>query len=265
MADEYEDGMAPGSDDAAHDDDLSPSLDNDTQDGASGSDSAAGTDEMATLRAELEDMKRRVANGSRTTQELRQAQQALQQYEQRLNRWKTSGVDPDEIDRILDSSGQGNAQSQAAANSDTLTKAELDKYLQQRDMLRDWNYEKKIFFKEHPDFDNKFFRRHMDSIAAELANDEINEYGRIVSSPEEVASRAGKELKAMMAEMETKALKKHTTQREKVKSQGITETTHQKGKKEEDTPMSEKEYLEYSRRQQADLHRQHQQRFLGRA
>lgn len=267
MADEgMEYGMAPeGEDNSAHDDDLSPGFDSDTRDD-SGSDDNTGTDEVATLRAELEEMKKRVANGSRTTQELRQAQQALQQYESRLKRWKSSGVDPDEIDRILESSGQSPANANTQPKSDSLTKAELDTYLMQRDMLRDWNYEKKLFFKENAGLDNKYFRRHMDSIAAELANEEIIEYGRIVSTPEEVAAKAGKEVKLMIEQAKLAGEKQATTRREKVKGQGIVESGHARSKPsgEPDKEMTEEEYLTYSRNLQLGKLREHQKQFMQR-
>jgi len=263
MYEDNEDGLAPNTS-AQDDEDLSPGMDSDTQDDDSGSDDNEGTDETASLRAELEELKKRVANGSRTTQELRQTQAQLQQYQQRLDKWKASGVDPDEIDRILAASGQ---QPQAAnAQDGSLSKSDLEAYLQKRDMLRDWNYEKKTFFKENPDFDNKFFRRHMDSIAAELANEEIQEFGRIVSTPEEVATKAGKEIKTMLAQAETKALKKTSERREKVKGQGIVESGHARSKSsgDADKEMTEDEYLKYSADLQLGKIREHRQKFMSR-
>jgi hypothetical protein len=130
-------------------------------------------------------------------------------------------------------------------------------------MLRDWNYEKKAFFTENPELDNKYFKRHMDSIAAELANDEIAEFRRIVSSPEEIAKKAGKELRVMLAQAEAIALKKTTTQREKVTKQGIPESKHTKAAKTEEEALDEASGLKYAQKFRTSRHAEHQRRIRG--
>lgn len=269
MADEYVEDVTPDAGDAtAHgDDDLSPAFDEDTQDSDSGSTIEEGTDRLAELQSELEEARKRIANGTKTYQQMQQYQNLVRQYEGVVQELQAAGVDLNEIVRMVRAgTGRDANQTQPAANPQALTPHQLQEYLERREILKDWNFEKKQFFKENPDYDNKYFKRTMDSIAAEIANEEIATYGRIVSAPEDVCKKAGKELKMMMDQAQNIGAKKATTQRQKVKSQGIVESGHARSKQsgDADKDMTEEEYMKYSRDLQLGKLREHQKAFMSR-
>lgn len=263
MSDEYVEAPETSAQDA--DSDLSPSMTQDTQ--STGSEGGVGTDEVAALRAELEELRKRVSHGSKTYQELQRERQSREALESRINSWRAAGIDPDEIDKAIESvAGTGNVQPRQQQQPEGMTKAQLDQYLQQRDMLRDWNYEKKAFFKSNPELDDAYFRRHMDAIAAEIANKEIAENGAILSTPEQVAAKAGRELLLMVNKLETKAQKRLSETREKVKSQNIVESPHvrSKGPADSDDPMDEARGQSYLRDLALSMHREHRRKIMSR-
>ena len=271
MSDELEQGMTPdASDESAHEDvDLSPESDEDTYQSEASDDSSTveeGTDRLVELQQKLEEAEKRIANGTKTYQQLQQYQQMVHQYEGVVQELQAAGVDLNEIIRMVRAGTGKDAPTGAANANPQLTPAQIAEYLDRRDLLRDWNFEKKQFFKSNPDLDNKFFKRHMDSIAAEIANDEITQYGRIVSTPDLVAKNAGRELLTMMDKMKTEGAKKATTSRQKVKGQGIVESGHARSKaaNEPAKDMTEDEYMKYSADLQLGKMREHRNKFINR-
>jgi len=225
---------------------VSPTLDNDTRE--SGSESESGTDDVATLRSELEELRKRVSHGTKTHQMYQQERAAREALERRMQSWKQAGVDPDEIDRAVQaatSGGESHVKSEGASNKQMPEGVMTQENFERAMLLRDWNYQKDAYFDANPEFDTEEFRTFFDSVAVSITNKEIGEYGKIVSTPKDVRKKAEDKLKKLHTTVETKVSKKMTETREKVKGQGVTDTEHRKpkvGGDEEDKTMSQEEY-----------------------
>lgn len=234
----------------APDTDLSPTLDSGTQDSGPGPDAGRGTEEMEALRAENEQLKNRVSQGTRTYQENQRLQQELQSHNERINRWKSKyGVDLDELERTIDPSVAAQAQQAQAHQQDQ--GQNVDDKLYWHGAMLGYEWEKKDFFKGNPDFNTKEFKDYFDMIATAHVRDEINQYGRPVSTPEQVRAVAEKGLKKHVDAMEQRIAKRLTETRTKVKGQGVVESGTRKPDKtsddDESKNMTNDDYMDFSR------------------
>lgn len=208
---------------------LSPSIETDTQQDA-GSDADRGTDdEAAALRAENEELKKRVAHGSRTVAENRRLQEEIQNYNARLQRWKAANVDPEEIDRAI-AAAQGGTAPQPNQQPQ-LTLAQIEQQVEMKLYQRDAYEAMDRYFEKDSDLDTKSSRTFFEAMGRNLAQQEIDEYGRVVSTPKQLVSAVAKIYeKEILAVAEKRAGKRMSETREKVKGQGITDSPHVKTK-----------------------------------
>lgn len=205
---------------------ASPTFETDTPSQGSDSTATGGTDEMATLRSEVEELRKRVSHGSRTAQELQQTRDALKQQEERLAYWRQNGVDPDEIDRALKAArgDQSPVQTQQTIPANTMTHEQFNQMM----VLRDWEAEKKGWFNKNPEFNTKIVSRGFDGAARDLAEDELREFGRVVSTPEELFKKVVQDFNKFHSAVEKKTMQKTTETRTKVAGQGVVETGNAK-------------------------------------
>lgn len=234
---------------------MSPAMDLDTpggEAGGQGSESGNGTDgnDVATLRAELDELRKRVQHGSKTAQQLRAAEQKLKAHEDRLARWKASNLDPDEVDKALGYVPQG--QAAPAAGRPAVTPEDQSAHIQNAvkfEMFKSqWESQKDRFFEANPEFDSAGTRRYFDSEAWDIAKQEIEEFGRVVSKPSDISKKVEKRFSALEAAITKRVEKKVTEKRTQVGKQGVVESGHsrepRKGDVEETVDMDSPEYLE---------------------
>lgn len=212
--------------------DLSPTFETDTQVQGSGSADKGGTDEAATLRAEVEELRKRVSRGTMSFQQERKVREEL---EGRLKRWKEAGVDPDEIDRALaaaaNPSGTApqNAPQQLPKNVMT-----TERYQAQR-VLDKWADLKESHFEKNPELDTEHFHDWYDTRARRIADKEIAEFGRLVSTPKEILIKVNSDFNSFQSTVEKKVRKAVSETREKVAGQGAVESSHTRVKVDRDS------------------------------
>lgn len=241
---------APTSDDAG----LSPTFDAGTQSTGSGPEASTGTDEDVTsLREQIAELNKRVSHGTKTYQELQQIRAALKDKEEMLDYWKANGVDPDEINRALKTAkGEAVQAPSQQVPKGVMTTDEFNQHM----VLRDWAAEKRAWFKQNPDFKTKAADAIFDGAAKDKAQAEIAEFGRIISSPDEIFVHAVKEFNKFQSVLEKKVSARLTEKRTEVGKQGITETAHQKIK----VDRSESEYTPKTPQERAAAFRERQQK-----
>jgi hypothetical protein len=240
----------------ADDEGLSPGLDTDTQDSESGDQGSGGSDgtdnELTALRAEAEELRKRVSFGTRTAQELRAAQEKIKANDERFARWKAANLDPDEIDKAL---GYAPGTTQAMANQASgkqLTMEDVESaarsQTQMQLFLSKFEDKKDQYFDKKPALDTPGTRRHFDAIAYEHATKEIEEFGRVISTPGQIFQKAEVEFNKITAAVEKDVQQRLTEKRVQVGKQGVVDSSHQRSSKktDDDEPedMNSPEYLE---------------------
>jgi len=228
---------------------ASPNLDLGNPDGSG---SSTGTDdEVVSLRSKVEELEKRFSGSTSSWQNEKKRADTL---ESRLNKWKEAGIDLDEIDRIVGS--QGTTRTSGPANTGNPSKSfspeEIDGIVNQKLVLRDWEAVKEDFLEKNPDYDTRAIRKFIDAAGAELAQEEINSTGKMVSSPRQVFKKAIAEFEKVEARTRKRLEKEMSETREKIKGQGVTETEHRKAPVVTDTDkdyqeMSNDEYLGFFR------------------
>ena len=241
----------------------SPDYDDDTPD-TSDSSEKGGTDDVASLRQELEDLRKRVSG---QTQSWQQERDKRLLYEKRLERWKQAGLNPDEIDRAVESSlaalsgGQQTPAQQGQMPPGVVSREELQSTLANQRYIAQCESAAEKYFTKNPEDDTPLIRRQVTDIATRLAREELAmNAGVITSTPEQLMKGAFKELQELKNQVAKRVQKSMTETREKVKGQGVTDTQHRKQKpsaeSDEDRPMTDDEYV--------SLFRGHQQRLKSR-
>ena len=258
---------------AAPDEDLSPSLDTDTHGYDGGSDDQGGgtDDRLSQMMEELETLKKRVANQTRSWQQERQKaaqlEAELQRIRQRDQALLASGINPDDLVGII-SGDQQVAQNAAAVPQQQYQQQSAvpqtpdaaiqsmsqqpgyltEEQLEARLIMREWEDKKREFFRNNSDLDTPELRRFFDAAAATKVQEEIQEYGRIQSSVYDYRDHAEKELRKMLTALEKKVQKAATETREKLNAQQPVDTKHKKeppsGGDDENVDLTPDQYVE---------------------
>lgn len=239
-------------------DSLSPGFDAGTPEVTPGPEASSGTEEATAIKAELEELRKRVSHGTKTYQELQAIKAERDALNGRLTKWKSAGVDPDEIDRALDAANGGQATRQAAQPDfpkDVMTKAEY----QQEQVLSRWNMQKESWLDKNPEHDTEETHDFFDARARRIAAKEIAETGTIISTPKEIFKKALADWNKLQTSIEKRVEKRLTEKRTQVNSQGITDTSHQKVKVDrtetEDKPKTPQERAKSFRERQKQMMR----------
>lgn len=236
--DEYQDGT-PSGNEAPDDDDvsLSPSIGGDTQDDDSagsepeGDTASQSSLNIAALQKELQELKDRVSGGTRSWQEERAARQRIEQElaqeRARLDSWRKAGVRVEEVDaevrRVLGEQSPAGYGADGQRQQQGVTLQQVEQMQWTRDVINNWNAEKRLFMRDNPEFNTSDIHEDLDLRAIRLADREIKEYGRVVSTPDKIFDKAIGAIKKIQADAEKRAMQKASETRQKVKSQGVTE------------------------------------------
>lgn len=256
MSDEFEGTPSLEAPESDVSEDFSPSVDDGTP--VSDPDSGRGTDEAAALRAEVEELRKRVAGQTRSWQE---ADAARKRLEQRIESWKRAGLDPDEIDRAVMAASQQLQQNYSQQQTsqvprDVVTRGEMNTLFNIQKAVQTWEFEKEKYFDKNPADDTPQLRQYLDNCAYLIAEQERRELGQIVSTPKDIARKAFAELQKFKNHMASQLQKNLTQTREKVKGQSVVDTKHTKPKPAEsgeEPPMTDSEYAELFRSHSAKI------------
>ena len=264
MDDEYQGGTP--SNEALDDDDvsMSPSIDEDTQDMDSGSDEDGDTDRQpagpdpTVLAKRVQELEERVSGGTRSWQEERAARQQAEhraaQLAAREEAWRRAGINIEEVDREVQRlSGAAVTQDPQGGQRQPqgVTIEQVQQVTWQQNVLRDWEYEKRSFRRDNPELATPEINRYLDSVAVDLADQELKTYGRIISTPDVIFKKSEAALRKMQADMEKRAARKQSETRQKVKGQGVPEGAQPRRKPsagETDEPiMTDADYANFYR------------------
>jgi molybdopterin-biosynthesis enzyme MoeA-like protein len=250
------------SSDEAPDESLSPSLDEDTQDDLGSDYQDAGTDDrLAAVLADMENLKKRVANQTRSWQEERkraaQYEAELQRIRQRDEKLIAAGINPNDLLGMIMPGEPGYEQQQqaqqatpatpqtainaAVKSQDILTRDQLEARL----LMDKWEDKKAEYFRNHPEIDTPEFRRFFDAAAAEKVRKEMEEYGRIDSTVYDFVDHADKTVMKILSTLEKKVRKASAETREKINSQQVADSKQTKAtpKEEPEADLTNEDYI----------------------
>lgn len=241
-------------------DPFSPNSDKDTPEPkGEGTEVGGDTEEAARRWAEIEkrtqELEKRLAGQTKSWQEERRLREA---HEERLARWKAAGLDPDEIDKAI-TAAQGAVQGTSSQPQQTrlpdnvVTTDQFHTAL----LLREWEKEKDDYLEKHSDLDTQEMRLYMDALASAITKKELDEFGRIVSTPRQVRKEVEKKIQGLESKVEKKLRKVLTEERTKVSGQGVVESDHKKVSKPstdvDEPPMSPQDYAGMFMRHQDNI------------
>ena len=182
---------------------------------------------------DIEIVKKRHGDAVRWAQNEAQKRRTL---EARINKWKDSGIDPDEIDRLIsvDTPTQSGPDQQNFASKEDLKN--MASGLQ-------WNMARRDFIDVNPDFKDKDMGVVLDYSVAQVVQEEMrNNNGILISPHNEILTQAAKRARAFTAKFVEQGKKAVTEKRKKISDTAITEGKDKKKvlDEEEEKPYDSK-------------------------
>lgn len=188
---------------------------------------------------ELETLKKRHGDVTRYAQEEARKRKEL---EARFNKWKDSGIDPDEIDRMIEADTSSN-QNNGMDTKNLVSKDELKNVV----TGMNWNMARRDFTDANPDFKDENMGLALDFATGLVIQEERRVNGGLISSsPTQLLNAAAKKARAFTSQFEERGRKSVTEKRKKISDTAITEGKDKKKAldEEEETPYdSRKAYV----------------------
>lgn len=213
-----------------------------------GTDTAPSSDDpatrIATLEAELAETKKRVSGQTRANQEERAAREKAEVELKKYDKYKEI-IDFSELDEMV--GGEKPTQSQI--------KPVLDSNVQNRIGSLEVMVLESNFAMNNPDkafvFKEGDLKKATEGAAVEIMQQEISEYGRVVSKPEEILGKAVDKTISFVNKLRAEGAKSVTEQRTKIESSGVDlgggETTGKAFDEDEDKPLGTDDYISLQR------------------
>lgn len=215
----------------------------DAEDGTGTPPSTGSEDKVTALTTELEELKKRVSGQTRSWQEERAARERAETELAKYNKYKEV-IDFSELDGLVQENQTPEGQRQKAQPA-------IDPHIQNRigsleTMVLEQNY-----VNHHPDkafvFKDSDLKAHMESNAVKAIQAEMQEYGRVISKPEDLIDKAVNNTVNFVNKMRAEGVKTVTEKRKKIETSGadlggITKPDSGSSD-EEDKPLSQQDYV----------------------
>lgn len=172
--------------------------------------------------AKIEELENRVAGQTRSWQQLKQEKEQL---EQRLSAWKQAGIDPDEIDSIVNEYSDSGVSNELTGSKKVVTPEQLEERLRWQEGQIRWDLEKANYFRQNPDYDSEDVRNWFDAQARDIIAREIQQYGQVQTTDvKKLLGKTIKNFKRLEAIVAKRKEKELTTQETKLKETGLPAT-----------------------------------------
>lgn len=231
MADEYTDD-APSLNEAV---DGTEDVTNDVDDTDAADDSRSSTpdgDEKERLAKEVADLRKRVSGQTQTWQQIKAEKEALQRElaaeKQRKEFWKQHGVDPDEVDRLVREKAGVQTQMVPQQPNQQIPPEQIAKVIgehaRQSVLIEQWKDLRDEFCEKNAEYNSPEWRAWFDVAATQKVQQERTETGQVLTRPREMLKYVSEQAAKMRAMTVKQAKKEERETREKVNSQGVTES-----------------------------------------